>query len=96
MILLFLCIDQPNKSNSLWFTLYCIVDVAVLVLTGAIWTSQTSSVANKHSFIVNTDKSKGLTFLTIRHKPRFSCVTIEAVATGTPKCPKAIFSRKEA
>jgi len=76
--------------------LCCMLDVAVLLLTGLVWTSHSSSVTSAHKFIANTDKWKCLSVFTLKDKQRFSHVTFEAVTTRTLKCSKVVFSRREA
>jgi hypothetical protein len=94
---LFQFLHWQSQKQQLFNALCGIFDIAMLLLlTGVIWTSHSSSVTNAHKFIANTDKWKCLTVFTVKDKQRFSHVTFEAVATRTLIRPKVVFPRQEA
>jgi len=65
---LFQFLHWQNQKQQLFNALCCILDVAVLLFTGLIWTSHSSSVTTAHKFIATTDKWKCLTVFTAKDK----------------------------
>lgn len=78
---LFWFLHWQSQKQELFDALCCIFDVAMLLLTGVIWTSHSSSITKAHKFIANTDKWKCRTVFIIKDKQKFSHVTFEAVTT---------------